>query len=129
MAPLRPPPPASSLQRAALDIVHQLVNHVERSFRALGHPARLRIVERLARGPASVAAVSGGLEVSKPAVTKHLKVLEAAGIVTREVDGRTHTLRLAREPLAEAGGWIERQRALWESKFDAIERYLEEEQR
>jgi DNA-binding transcriptional ArsR family regulator len=106
-----------------------MVNNVERSFRALAHPVRLEIVERLARGPGSVAAVTGGIEVSKPAVTKHLKVLEGAGIVTRRVEGRTHVLRLVHAPLAEAGGWIERQRALWESKFDEIERYLEEEER
>jgi DNA-binding transcriptional ArsR family regulator len=106
-----------------------MVNNVERSFRALGHPVRIEIVERLARGSGNVAEVTGGIGVSKPAVTKHLKVLEGAGIVTREVEGRAHTLRLVREPLAEASGWIERQRALWESKFDAIERYLEEEQR
>jgi DNA-binding transcriptional ArsR family regulator len=102
-------------------------NAVDRSFRALGNPVRLEIVERLARGPATVGAATAGLEVSKPAITKHLKVLEGAGLVTREVEGRTHVLRLAERPLEQAGGWIERQRALWESKFDTIEEYLEEE--
>jgi DNA-binding transcriptional ArsR family regulator len=104
-----------------------MVNNVERSFRALGHPVRVAIVERLARGPATVGDATAGLDVSKPAVTKHLKVLEGAGLVTREVEGRTHRLALAEQPLLQAGGWIERQRALWESKFDTIEAYLEEE--
>jgi DNA-binding transcriptional ArsR family regulator len=104
-----------------------MVNNVDRSFRALGHPIRRQIVERLARGPATVGHATAGLDVSKPAVTKHLKVLEGAGLVTREVEGRTHRLRLAEQPLVQAGGWIERQRVLWESKFDTIEEYLEEE--
>ncbi len=104
-----------------------MVNNVDRSFRALGHPVRRQIVERLARGPATVGHATAGLEISKPAVTKHLKVLESAGLVTREVEGRTHRLWLAEQPLVQAGGWIERQRALWESKFDTIEEYLEEE--
>src|SRR3954454_24540332 len=103
-----------------------MVNNVDRSFRALGHPIRLEILERLAGGPATVGNATAGLDVSKPAVTKHLKVLEGAGLVTREVEGRTHVLRLAPRPLTQAGGWIERQRALWESKFDTIEQYLEE---
>jgi DNA-binding transcriptional ArsR family regulator len=104
-----------------------MVNNVDRSFRALGHPVRVQILERLASGPATVGDATAGLDVSKPAVTKHLKVLEGAGLVTREVEGRTHVLRLSREPLEQAGGWIERQRALWESKFDTIEEYLEKE--
>lgn len=106
-----------------------MVNNVERSFRALGHPVRLEILERLARGPASVGEATVGLEVSKPAVTKHLKVLEGAGLVKRKVSGRSHTLRLVDRPLADAAGWIERHRALWESKFDAIESYLGEDDR
>jgi DNA-binding transcriptional ArsR family regulator len=99
----------------------------ERSFHALGHPARRRIVERLASGPATVGEASAGLGVSKPAVTKHLKVLEEAGVVGRAVRGRTHLLHLEEGPLSEAGQWIERHRALWESKFDAVEEFLEDE--
>ncbi|HEX4759670.1 MAG TPA: metalloregulator ArsR/SmtB family transcription factor [Thermoleophilaceae bacterium] len=106
-----------------------MVNNVDRSFRALGHPVRREIVERLARGPATVGDATAGLNVSKPAVSKHVKVLEGAGLLTREVEGRTHRLRLSEQPLVQAGGWIERQRALWESKFDTIEDYLEEERR
>ena len=103
-----------------------MVNNVERSFRALGHPARRRIVERLAHGPATVGEATNGLGITKPAVTKHLKVLEGAGLVRRVREGRTHRLRLERKPLSEAADWMERQRGLWESKFDAVERFLAE---
>lgn len=105
-------------------MVNQMVNSVDRSFRALGHPARRRIVERLAHGPASVGDATAGLAISKPAVTKHLKVLEGAGLVRRVREGRTHRLELERRPLREAAVWM---RALWESKFDEVERYLAEE--
>ena len=67
---------------------------LDRTFLALSHPVRRAIVERLEAGPASVARASGGLGVSKPAVTKHLKVLEDAGLVGRTVKGRTHVLRV-----------------------------------
>jgi DNA-binding transcriptional ArsR family regulator len=106
-----------------------MVNNVEQSFHALGHPARRRMVERLAHGPTTVGRAAAGLGISKPAVTKHLKVLEGAGLVTREVEGRAHVLRLSDEALGEAEGWIERHRRLWESKFDAVDSYLKEEQR
>jgi DNA-binding transcriptional ArsR family regulator len=106
-----------------------MVNSVEASFRALGHPARRRIVERLAHGPATVGDATAGLGISKPAVTKHVKVLEGAGLVRRVREGRTHRLQLEGRPLGEAADWAERHRALWESKFDAVERFLAEEER
>ncbi len=64
---------------------------VNDSFRAIASPVRRRIVERLASGPATVGAATSGLGVTKPAITKHLRVLEEAGLVTRVIDGRTHT--------------------------------------
>jgi DNA-binding transcriptional ArsR family regulator len=104
-----------------------MVNSVERSFRALGHPARRRIVERLSHGPATVGEATAGLGITKPAVTKHVKALEGAGLVRRVREGRVHRLHLQREPLGEAADWMERHRALWESKFDAVDRFLAEE--
>jgi DNA-binding transcriptional ArsR family regulator len=98
--------------------------HLDRSFLALSHPARRTIVERLARGPATVGQATRGLAISKPAVTKHLKVLEDAGVISRRVDGRTHRLSLRGRSLANAERWLEVHRALWESKFDAVERQL-----
>jgi DNA-binding transcriptional ArsR family regulator len=97
---------------------------LDRSFLALSHPVRRAIVERLAEGPASVGEATRGLSVSKPAVTKHLKVLEHAGLVHREVEGRTHRLSLQTRSLAAAEDWLELHRSLWESKFDAVERHL-----
>ena len=83
---------------------------LDRSFLALSHPVRRAIVERLEAGPASVARASGGLGVSKPAVTKHLKVLEGAGLVGRTVKGRTHVLRLEPQSLREVSEWLELRR-------------------
>jgi DNA-binding transcriptional ArsR family regulator len=97
---------------------------LDRSFLALSHPVRRAIVERLAEGSATVGEATRGLAVSKPAVTKHLKVLENAGLVRREVEGRTHRLSLETRSLAAAEEWLELHRSLWESKFDAVERHL-----
>jgi DNA-binding transcriptional ArsR family regulator len=99
---------------------------LERSFVALAHPVRRAIVERLVAGPTTVGRASDGLGVSKPAVTKHLKVLEDAGVVARTVRGRTHVLRLETRPLREASEWLELHRSLWEAKFAAVERHLAE---
>jgi DNA-binding transcriptional ArsR family regulator len=99
---------------------------LDRSFLALAHPVRRSIVERLIAGPATVGEASGGLGVSKPAVTKHLKVLEDAGVVSRTVAGRTHVLRLEPRGLSEASDWLELHRSLWAAKFEAVEQHLAE---
>ena len=96
------------------------------TFKALGHPIRRRIVERLSRGPASVGEATRDFGVSKPTVSGHLKVLEEAGVVVREVHGRRHDLRLAVEPLDEASTWLDTQRARWKRLFDTVEAYLGE---
>jgi DNA-binding transcriptional ArsR family regulator len=100
---------------------------VNDSFRALAHPIRLEIVERLAAGPATVGEVTRGFDVSKPAISKHLKVLEETGVVTRVVEGRTHRLSLEPAVLDEAAEWMDRQRALWERLFDVVDKFLKEE--
>jgi DNA-binding transcriptional ArsR family regulator len=100
---------------------------VNSSFKALSHPIRREIVERLAQGPATVGEVTRGFEVSKPAISKHLKVLEETGVVTRVVEGRTHRLSLEPDALGEAADWMERQRAIWERMFDVVDEYLKEE--
>ena len=97
------------------------------SFTALAHPIRRTIVERLAAGTATIGEATHGLGVSKPAITRHVRVLEDAGVVVRTVEGRTHRLRLDGRPLAEAGPWMERPRALWAAKLDVVQRYLDEE--
>lgn len=97
---------------------------LDRSFVALAHPVRRAIVERLARGPATVGEATRGVTVSKPAVSKHLKVLEEAGLIRREIDGRQHRLTLEARGLNAATRWLELHRTLWEAKFDAVERHL-----
>ncbi len=97
---------------------------LDRSFLALSHPVRRAIVERLVAGPATVGQASRGLGVSKPAVTKHLKVLEGAGVVNRTIAGRTHVLRLEPQSLWKVTEWLDFHHSLWERKFVTIERHL-----
>ena len=105
--------------------VHQMVNN---AFKALSHPIRREIVERLAAGPATVGEVTRGFDVSKPAISKHLKVLEETGVVSRVIEGRTHRLSLEPKALDEAAEWMDRQRVLWERLFDVVDEYLKEEE-
>ena len=100
---------------------------LDKSFVALSHPVRRAIVERLARGPATVGEATRGVTVSKPAVSKHLKVLEEAGLIRREIDGRQHHLSLEARGLNAATRWLALHRTLWEAKFDAVERHLANE--
>ena len=96
------------------------------AFAALAHPIRRDIVERLSRGPASVGEVTRDFGVSKPTISRHLKLLEEAGVLSRVIDGRTHRLALRPEALAEASDWIESQRERWERLFDVVGEYLDE---
>ena len=97
------------------------------TFRALAHPLRRDIVERLSGGTATVGEVTRDFGVSKPTISRHLKMLEQAGVVTRVIDGRNHRLALRPQGLAEASDWLERQRARWEHLFDVVGDYLEEQ--
>lgn len=101
---------------------------VNDSFRALAHPIRREIVERLAAGPATVGEATRGFDVSKPAISKHLKVLEETGVVSRVIDGRTHRLSLEPQALEGAAEWMERQRAVWTRLFDVVDEYLNEKE-
>ncbi len=95
-------------------------------FAALAHPLRRDIVERLSEGTATVGEVTRDFGVSKPTISRHLRMLEEAGVVSRVIDGRTHRLSLRPETLAETSDWIERQRTRWERLFDVVGEYLEE---
>ena len=95
-------------------------------FTALAHPIRREIVERLSGGAATVGEASQGLGVSKPTISRHVKLLEEAGVITRVIDGRTHRLGLRTETLADAAEWIENQRTRWVRLFDVVGDYLEE---
>jgi DNA-binding transcriptional ArsR family regulator len=96
-------------------------------FKALAHPIRRGIVERLAGGAATVGEATRGFGVSKPAISKHLKVLEESGVVTRVIDGRTHRLSLEPSVLDDAAEWMEVQRRRWSALFDAVDEYLKED--
>lgn len=111
----------SSGAAQASAIVRTMVNN---AFDALASPIRRDIVERLACGPSTVGAATSGLAVSKPAISRHLKVLEDAGVIGRTVEGRTHRLRLNVDALDEAADWLERQCLVWERMFDAVEGHL-----
>ena len=96
------------------------------TFKALSHPIRRDIVERLSGGASTVGEATRDLGVSKPTISRHLKMLEEAGVVTRVIDGRTHRLSLKPETLAETSRWIDSQRVRWERLFDVVGDYLEE---
>ena len=83
--------------------------------------------ERLGAGPATVSDATAGFGVSKPAITKHVKVLEETGVVTRAVEGRTHVLSLELDVLREVAEWMDRQRAVWSRFMDVVDEYLKEE--
>jgi DNA-binding transcriptional ArsR family regulator len=100
---------------------------LDRTFAACAHPIRRQIIERLAGREMTVGEATGDFGVSKPAISKHLRVLEEAGAIVRVIDGRTHRLRLSAGALDEAQRWMARQRALWERKFDVVGQFLSEQ--
>ena len=100
---------------------------LDRTFAACSHPIRRGILERLAQGEMTVGQATCDFGVSKPAISKHLKVLEQAGTIVRVIDGRTHRLRLDEGSLDDAYSWMTHQRELWERKLDTVERYLREQ--
>jgi DNA-binding transcriptional ArsR family regulator len=108
-------------------IDRDIVTHVGNDpFKALAHPIRRGIVERLGSGPATVGEATEGFGVSKPTITKHLKVLERSGVVVRRVEGRTHRLELDLDSLGETIDWVDRQRMIWGRMLDAVDEYVVE---
>jgi DNA-binding transcriptional ArsR family regulator len=100
---------------------------LDRSFTACSHPIRRGILERLSSGEMSVGEATRDFGVSKPTISKHLRILEEAGAISRVIDGRTHRLRLGDQPLGDAYAWMTHQRACWERKFDVVDQYLREQ--
>jgi DNA-binding transcriptional ArsR family regulator len=94
-------------------------------FGALADPTRRRILAKLTRGPASVGELAEPFEMSLPAVSKHLSVLERAGLIRRERDGRIQRCQLDGRPLQSASEFIEHYRIFWESSLDQLAEYLE----
>ena len=95
---------------------------------ALADPTRRAIVARLAQGEATVSELAEPFAMSQPAVSKHLKVLERAGLVVGGRDAQRRPRRLRAEPLADVSSWLEDYRRLWEARFDRLDVYLKEVQ-
>lgn len=93
-------------------------------FTALAHPARRVILARLGKGEATVGELAQPLDMSLPAVTKHLKVLEKAKLISRSKSAQWRPCRLEEAPLKTASDWIEEQRKVWEARLDRLEGYL-----
>ena len=100
------------------------VDQLSTTFAALADPTRRAILARLAQGEASVNELAGPFAMSLPAVSKHLKVLEQAGLISRGRTAQWRPARLRAEPLAEASGWIGDYRQFWEGSFDALAQHL-----
>jgi len=100
---------------------------LDSTFAALSDATRRGILARLARqGETSVSDLAAPYKMSLPAVSKHLRVLETAGLVSRQKDGRVHRCRLRAEPMKDAAAWIEHYRRFWEAQLDSLARYLED---
>jgi DNA-binding transcriptional ArsR family regulator len=96
------------------------------TFAALADPTRRGILSRLASGEATVTELAEPFTLSQPAISKHIKVLERAGLITRGRDAQKRPCRLEPEPLAQANEWLERYREVWEQSFERLDALLEE---
>lgn len=97
------------------------------TFGALADPTRRALLARLAAGEATVGELAEPFDVSRPAISKHLSVLERAGLVRRAPDGRMTRCSLDARPMQEAADWVDRYRRYWEEQFDALARYLDQD--
>ena len=99
---------------------------LDTTFAALADPTRRAILARLARGEATVMELVAPFRLSQPAISKHLKVLERAGLIARGREAQRRPCRIVAEPLAEANKWLEGYRRLWEANFDRLDDLLDE---
>ena len=103
---------------------HMVESSLNSVFAAVADPTRRAILERLSQNPARVTDIARNFSVSLNAVSKHLMVLEDAGLIKREVVGREHKLSLNGEPLQEAADWMMEMRSFWETRLDAFEQHV-----
>jgi DNA-binding transcriptional ArsR family regulator len=101
-------------------------DRLSNTFAALADPTRRAILARLASGEASVKELAHPFDMTPPAITKHLKVLERSGLIARTRDAQKRPCRLKAKPLKEAVDWLERYRELWEERLDRLDEYLQE---
>ena len=99
---------------------------LDRTFSALADPTRRRILEHLTRGDRCVTDLARPYSMSLPAVSKHLRILEAAGLIRRRRSGRVHSLKLEAAPMKHAQHWIEAYRRFWEDSLDRLDDYLKQ---
>ncbi len=99
----------------------------DQTFRALANPTRRAILERLTRGESTLGELARPFEMSMPAVLKHLRILEAAGLVHTRKQGRVRHCRLETKSLKRASRWIDSRRALWERRLEVLDTHLREE--
>src|SRR5262245_8705116 len=107
----------------------QVSDRLAATFLALADPTRRAILARLARGEASVTELAEPFAISQPAISKHLKILERAGLITVGQDAQRRPRRFEGKPLAEASAWLDRYRASWETNFERLDSVLEDLQR
>jgi len=102
---------------------------LDRTFHALGDASRRGMLSLLAQnGECSASELGAPFGFAQPTISKHIKVLERAGLVERRVEGRSHKFKLVPVPLDEADAWIERHRAFWEGTFKQLDAYLKKEE-
>ncbi len=107
-------------------MVKHYSEQLDRTFFALSDPTRRAIIGNLAaKGTCSVLELAEPFQMSLPAISKHLKLLESANLVTRERQGRIHYLKLCAEPMSEANDWIEAYRRFWSQQLDSFQQYIE----
>jgi DNA-binding transcriptional ArsR family regulator len=99
--------------------------HLDATFAALADPTRRAILAKLASGQASVSELAEPFEMTQPAISKHLKVLERAGLISRERDAQRRPSRLVARPLAEASEWLEQYRQFWGASFQRLDGLLD----
>ncbi|HEX2913148.1 MAG TPA: metalloregulator ArsR/SmtB family transcription factor [Chloroflexia bacterium] len=107
-------------------MVNNNILEMDKVFSALSDPTRRTILDRLRQGQASISEIAEPFEISLPAISKHLKVLEKAGLISNVKEGRTHYLHLNPQPMKAAMEWLEFYRRLWEDQFDSLADYLAE---
>lgn len=106
----------------------QTAERLDLTFAALADPTRRAILARLARGEASVAELAAPFDMSQPAISKHLKVLEVAGLISTGQDGTRRPRRIDARPMQEAVAWLEDYREFWERRYEALDELLDEMQ-
>jgi DNA-binding transcriptional ArsR family regulator len=94
-------------------------------FGSLADPTRRAILARLARGPATVSELAEPFDISLPAISRHVRVLEDSGLLARTIEGRVHHVELAAQPLKDAMSWLETHTRFWSARLDALARHVE----